>query len=251
MRCEELAWDSRGDRPLSAEEQAHVDGCAQCQVDRDVQRELAAGEGPSDALGEKLRAAAHEQMKAQPKGQGLVRAARMVPWMVLLAAVAAMKIRPDLMLLPTLARAGVPLILVAAYQLARRALLAPGLVPRGRWLAMLGALVGAATMLLVPGARPEWSGNPPTCFLATLGVSALPFIVFVAWARRSRDWKTGAVAGLAAGAIGVCALFFHCPYSGVEHLLSTHLLAWLILAGLGAGLVMLFPERIWKPGRAP
>ncbi|MBS2032561.1 MAG: DUF1109 family protein [Deltaproteobacteria bacterium] len=251
MKCEELAWESRGSRPLSAEEQAHVDGCRDCQLDRELQHAMAASEGPSEAIDEKLRAAAHEQMKVQPKGRGLARAATFVPWLVLLAAVAMMRVRPDLMQLPTVVRAGVPLLLLAAFQIARRALLAPGLVPRGRWLASLGVLLGAGAMLAFPGAREDWSGNPPACLWATLGVSALPFIVFVLWARRSRDWKTGAVAGLAAGAIGVCALFFHCPYSGAAHLLSTHLLAWLILAGLGAGLVTLFPERIWKPGRAP
>jgi len=251
MRCEELAWESRGERPLSAEEQAHVDGCADCKLDLELHRALAAGEGPSDALDEKLRAAAHAQMNANPKGAWLARAVTTVPWIVLLAAVGIMKIRPDLMLLPTFARAGVPLILVAAFQLARRALLAPGLVPRGRWLALLGVVVGTAAMLVLPGPRAEWSGNPHTCLWATLGVSALPFIVFFAWARRTRDWKTGGIGGLAAGAIGVCGLFFHCPYSGATHLLTTHLVAWLLLAALGAVLVILFPERIWKPGRAP
>jgi hypothetical protein len=235
---------------LSEAERAHVQGCAACQQEQALAEAMRAsgGPGPSESLDARILEAAHAALAEQPTAGTWRR-----PWMagmglaVLTATIVglAYRARFDLSRLPAQGVAFNLALLAVAFALAGRAAFAPGLRPRGRWTASLLALGAAAGLLLFPGASHALPGNPMGCFFAVLAVSVAPLLALFGLLRsRTRDPRTGACAGLAAGALGEAALFLHCPNSGAVHLLSTHLLAWAVLAAAGAFLVARFPRRL-------
>jgi hypothetical protein len=108
------------------------------------------------------------------------------------------------------------------------------------WLALQG---GAWLAADAPGST---LGARPGCWLAVLLFGLPPFAVAVALARRAapleRAW-TGALAGLAAGALGALAMEFACMRDPA-HALVAHLTPAAALAAAGAALAPLLLRRI-------
>jgi len=258
MNCAELDWGTRGSRPLSAAEQAHLSDCERCRSEQALWIELRdlAGAGPSAELDARIQRVAHAALAAAPRPRSWV-----VTWigasaaaLGLFAGVALalhLHLRPDLSHLPWPALALALALLAGVFGLAGRASLRPGLAARGRWLAVGLAGLAALSLLACPACPSASGGHGARCFAAILALSAAPLLAFFALVRtRSRAWLTGACAGLAAGALGEAALLVHCPAPSLSHILGAHLLAWPVLALAGALLVVCFPARIWKPGAA-
>ena len=254
MNCAELAWETRGGRPLEAEELSHLAGCEGCRADHALREAMhqTGGNGPSEALSSRILAEAHAALAAEPRARPWRRAWLIGSGAAVFAGSASLgvfHVRPEL------AGIGLPqlcLTLVlfgAAFVLAGRAAFGPGLVPRGRVAAALLALAAALSLLACPGPAGAGSGDGHWgCFGGIVAVSAVPLLALFALLRlRSRAWLSGACAGLAAGALGETAFFLHCPFVGLKHLVGAHLTAWLVLALAGAALVALFPARVWRP----
>ena len=126
------------------------------------------------------------------------------------------------------------LLAVVAGALAAR-LATPGrpVASRGVLLAAVAA-GGAAPMLVIPVA-PAATGLSCAALAALLSLPALAAaLVAIRPGAVVRPRRTGAAAGLMAGAAGLAGFALHCPAAAVAPMLAWYALAALALAGLGS-----------------
>jgi hypothetical protein len=235
--------------PLSPEAKAHVDGCNVCQRARAAFKQAEDSTPPPPQL-EKLSALVTQELRAHPK---------VWPWWVEALGVAAVNAL----------FAGVMLSTMQWNTVQHDS-------PALRWAVALDLLLlvfGGALLAFAPGARnARWatvglaafavvgtvwgaSGNQPVpfwqgygCGLVELMASALPLGAAV-WAatKMARDPSRVVAYAFGAGAAALVALHLHCPNGTPEHLISFHLVPWVLLVGIGVLARSMVPTKAYAP----
>ncbi|MCY1020025.1 DUF1109 domain-containing protein [Pyxidicoccus sp. MSG2] len=245
--------------PLPAELTSHVATCEDCRAllgGFDALGGMPAAP-PATAPAPKLEAAhqlALKELAAHPKP---------TPWwreLLVLLAVYAVVLGGGL---AWLSRDGVvgnqaPPMVVAAVALLTLVLVGGGaflaLAPSRRrvpWALVALAAVGVAAVQVMGGSglqiRPPMRGMLG-CMGSEVALSVLPLAVALVLLCRSAFQPVRALAaGLSAAGVSLLVLHLHCPDGTVRHLMSAHVLPWLVLAGVAVLVRSRLPTRSYAP----
>jgi hypothetical protein len=235
--------------PLSADAQAHVDGCAVCNRARAAFKRAEDSQPPPAQL-DRLSALVKQELEAHPKvWPWWVEALGVVGVNALFAAVMLKSmqwntVQHDSPALRWAVSLDLLLLVVGGVLVA----FAPG-ARLARWATVaLAALVFAGTVLGASGNQPVPFWNSYGCAMVELGASVLPLGAAVWFATRmAKDPSRPVAYALAAGSAALLALHLHCPNGTVAHLVAFHLLPWALLVGIATLARGLAPTKSYAP----
>jgi hypothetical protein len=129
----------------------------------------------------------------------------------------------------------------------------PGSLPSQRVLPGVVAATLLTHLFAVAGTRHLHLSSPPdplraalVCFFFVL-LLGLPLVAGFIWLVHSglfsRPARIGLLAGLAGGLAAETAWRLHCPYTNWQHILSSHTLGALVIAGAGVIYLVLYERR--------
>lgn len=254
-QCEQVL-DYLGQGRLPAELEAHVKGCASCQAMLGAFGAMRRPMAPAPDTGavDRTRAQVLQELAARPVAAPWWREAVWISALCLTAVVAATAYlgRHGVVLnrAPVMALVMVAVLLVSIIGWAAFVALAPDgrLLRRGLIafaIETAGVVVLAGSGLDVP--VPFFKAGV-ACFTTEVTVSAVP-LAFAVWllTRVAYNPARAFAAGLGTGAVGMLALHLHCPCGTLAHLLTFHVLPWLLLAGLAVLVRARLPSRSFAP----
>jgi hypothetical protein len=253
--CEQVLTHARPGS-LSPEQQAHVDTCARCRARLAVSGALERLHGPEpheDSLA-RIRTRALAELVERPHVPPWWRDALLLVGLTgLMGVVGTVMMEPERLAHPphgALAFVGGLLLLVLMMVSGALLALAPG---GRRWrplvlgVALLTALgVGLGGAGLSDGRPFVLAGL--RCMMGEWLVSLMPWAVGLWMLRQvpARPLRTLA-ASLSGGTAGLLMLHLYCPIGTRAHLLTFHVLPWLVLAALAVPLRQRLPSRAYAP----
>jgi hypothetical protein len=246
-----VSLEEVGSRPLTAEEQKHLAECPPCREEMETREALqkVVHASPPPDISQLIHDQVRVELQQQPKPKSWERTWTIAVLLALCGALPAlaMSIRTDwdgLTFAQRLLSLGVPAV---AFFAASLAAFWPGLRLRSV-LPVVVVVTSMGVLLLCPGERHEVHSPGMVCLPMVVGMSALPLLLMLVLLRREELSKgRGLLAALAAGGLGELMLFRHCPCSSPRHILTTHLLGWLVVAGLGMLLGAWLRSPVWRP----